>query len=201
MRPILTERLVIRNWEEGDRGLFHRLNSDEQVMEFFPFRRDRVQSDQLFDRLRQDIDDRGFGFAALELKQTGECIGFAGLHPADVSSLPPGTIEIGWRTIPEHWGNGYVTEAANAWLDYGFEALGLTEIVSFAVWNNKRSIAVMERIGMTADPSRDFDHPAVPNSHPHLKRHVLYRISDEKWRQRRASAEARANPGSTPSAE
>jgi hypothetical protein len=34
----------------------------------------------------------------------------------------------------------------------------------------------MERIGMTHDPSRDFDHPNVPPDWP-LKRHVFYAIA------------------------
>ena len=48
--------------------------------------------------------------------------------------LPAGTIEIGWRLAPEFWGQGYVTEAADALAaPSAFETLGLDEIVSFAV--------------------------------------------------------------------
>ncbi|TIW64748.1 MAG: GNAT family N-acetyltransferase, partial [Mesorhizobium sp.] len=45
MKPMRTERLILRNWEDRDRELFHRINFDEQVMEFFPFRRDRAETD------------------------------------------------------------------------------------------------------------------------------------------------------------
>lgn len=186
MTPIATERLIIRNWTDADRELFHRINSDSQVMEFFPFRRDRDESDGVLDRLRSGVTERGFGFCALEVRDNGTCIGFAGLHETTgVPSLPAGTVEIGWRLVPEAWGKGYVTEAARAWLDFGFETLGLEEIVSFAVWNNARSVAVMKRIGMTATPERDFDHPSVPGTHPHLKRHVLYRIARTEWQDRK----------------
>ena len=113
MTPIRTERLILRNWEERDRELFHRINSDERVMEFFPFRRDRAQSDDLMDRLRAGIAERGYGFSAVEIAATGECIGFVGLHPAEFEPVvPAGSIEIGWRLAPEYWGFGYVTEAA-----------------------------------------------------------------------------------------
>lgn len=183
MTPIFTtERLVMRNWKERDRELFHRINSDERVMEFFPFRRDRAESDALLDRLRAGIEERGFGFSAVELKGTGQCIGFVGLN--EVSGLPgisAGTVEIGWRLAPEFWGKGYVAEAAQAWLAFGFEKLGLSEIVAFAVWSNARSIAVMKRIGMQATPGRDFDHPAAPDTHPHLKRHAFYSITRAEW--------------------
>jgi len=80
--------------------------------------------------------------------------------------------------LPEHWHKGFATEAAHALLSYGFDILKLDEIVSFAVQNNLPSIAVMQRIGMTAEPERNFDHPRVPDSMPHLKRHVFFRITN-----------------------
>ena len=64
------------------------------------------------------------------------------------------------------------------------EQRNLAEIVSFAVADNVRSTAVMKRIGMRPDPARDFDHPGVPDSHPQLRRHVLYAITADEWRRR-----------------
>lgn len=172
-----TERLRLRNWREADRDLFFEINSDPDVMRFFPFRRDRNDADALFNRNRQAIADTGYGFFALALRETDEPIGFCGLAVADLAPLlPVGTIEIGWRLARRHWSKGYVAEGAGALLAYGFEARGLKQIVSFAVADNTRSIAVMERIGLIRDIDGDFDHPRVPDTHPHLKRHVLYRI-------------------------
>jgi RimJ/RimL family protein N-acetyltransferase len=189
MKPMRTERLILRNWEDRDRELFHRINSDERVMEFFPFRRDRAAADAKMDELRAIIDRDGYGFAAAEIAASGQCIGFVGITGTDhLPFLPAGTIEIGWRLAPEFWGKGYVTEAAEAWLAYGFEKLGLGEIVSFAVANNHRSTAVMQRLGMTADPSADFDYPDTPDSHPALKRHVFYRLTSKDWRARKRAA-------------
>ncbi|MBB4094199.1 GNAT family N-acetyltransferase [Ochrobactrum pecoris] len=172
-----TARLVIRNWEDRDRDLFHVINSDEEVMRFFPFRRDRSQSDELFDSVQKMISETGLGFYALEEKEGGQCIGFAGLSRTDLEPhLPDGTVEIGWRLATPFWGKGYVTEAGKAIVEYAFGTLGLTEVVSFAVQNNDRSTAVMQRIGMTRDTASDFDHPRVPDETPHLKRHAVYRI-------------------------
>jgi RimJ/RimL family protein N-acetyltransferase len=188
MKPIRTTRLLLRGWEERDRELFHRINSDPVVMEFFPFRRDRAQADAKMDELQAVIAHDGFGFAAVEVAATGQCAGFAGLsRPNDLPMFPDGTIEIGWRLAPEFWGKGYATEAAEAWLAFGFETLGLDEIVSFAVALNHRSTAVMERIGMRRDISADFDHPAIGGDHAHLRRHVVYRLSRADWRARRAT--------------
>lgn len=172
-----TERLRIRNWQDPDRDLFFEINSDPEVMTFFPFRRDRADADALFDRNRQAIADTGYGFFALALQETDESIGFCGLAIPDLAPiLPIGTVEIGWRLARRYWSKGYVTEAASALLAFAFETRGLEEIVSFAVADNDRSIAVMERIGLTRDIDGDFEHPRVPDTHPHLKRHVLYRL-------------------------
>lgn len=182
MTPISTQRLILRNWRDGDRALFHQINSDERVMEFFPFRRSRAEADAKLDEFRAEIDRDGFGWTAVEVVDSGECIGFVGLHGAEHKPGPSsGAIEIGWRLAPQYWGKGYVTEAARAWLDFGFETLGLNEIVSFAVHDNTRSSAVMERIGMRRDPARDFDHADVPESHPHLKPHVFYSLARRDW--------------------
>ncbi|RUZ98805.1 N-acetyltransferase, partial [Mesorhizobium sp. M7A.F.Ca.US.002.01.1.1] len=70
MKPMRTERLILRNWEDRDRDLFHRINSDDRVMEFFPFRRDRAQADAKMDELRAWTTNDGYGFAAAEITAT-----------------------------------------------------------------------------------------------------------------------------------
>lgn len=186
MNPLLTERLVIRNWEDRDADLFHLINSDEQVMEFYPFRRTRSESDAQLAALREDIEHVGFGLLALELRNGGDCIGYCGIKYANVAPhLPDETVEIGWRLAPQFWGSGYVTEAAERVLAFGFDDCGLPEIVAYAVPANHRSTAVMDRLGMRRDEAGDFDHPRVPDTHPHLRRHVLYRLPAAAWRQKR----------------
>jgi RimJ/RimL family protein N-acetyltransferase len=177
-----TERLRIRNWLESDRPLFAEINADPKVMEFFPRRRPRDESDALMDEVRTRIRETGLGFFALALKDTDEPIGFLGLARTDlVPFLPDGTVEIGWRLAVRFWRQGFVTEAAKAMLRHGFKKHGLAEIVSFAVENNARSTAVMKRIGLRHDPARDFAHPRVPDTAPHLKHHVVYAISRREW--------------------
>ena len=74
---------------------------------------------------------------------------------------------------PRSLGNGYATEAARIAVAFGFDNGRLDEIVSFTVPANARSIAVMERLGMTY--AGEFSHPRLPAGHP-LSRHVLYRL-------------------------
>lgn len=67
----------------------------------------------------------------------------------------------------------YATEAALAALKYGFDSMGLPEIVAVTMARNLRSRAVMRRIGMTSDPAEDFDDPDVDEGP--LRRLVVYR--------------------------
>lgn len=179
---IETPRLLLRNWQENDRAFFHEINSDPVVMEFFPALRSREESDALMDRVVTMINDDCFGFYALQDKNTGDTVGFTGLMRTDLEPfMPKGVLEIGWRLAQRYWGKGYVTEAALASLAYAFDERAEDEVVSFAVHNNHRSISVMQRIGMVSNPQRAFDHPKVPDTHPQLKRHVLYTINKQQW--------------------
>jgi RimJ/RimL family protein N-acetyltransferase len=180
-RPVLeTERLLLRRWREEDRGGFAALNADPLVMEHFPAPLTRARSDLLLDMFDRDFEATGFGIWAVEELCSGELVGFAGL--ARVSFLAHFTpaVEVGWRLVPRAWGRGYATEAATAALAFGFETIGLDAVVSFAATTNRRSIAVMERLGMTHDPAEDFNHPQISSRHP-LCRHVLYRASAARW--------------------
>ena len=85
-------------------------------------------------------------------------------------------MEVGWRLAAAHWGRGYAPEGARAALRFGFENLGLDDVVSFTSVGNAKSRRVMTKIGMTHRPDEDFDHPRLLKTSP-LLRHVLYRIT------------------------
>jgi RimJ/RimL family protein N-acetyltransferase len=173
-----TERLTLRNWRHDDRNLFYEINRDPKVMEFFPMRRSHAECDALMERLQTMILETGYGFFALADRYSDEPMGFCGIAKVSLPDvLPDEAVEIGWRLATRFWGNGYVTEAAAALLDFGFAERGLDEIYAFAVKDNSRSIAVMERLGMQKLAGREFEHPTVPDSHPQLKTHVLYRAA------------------------
>lgn len=170
-----TARLVLRRWRPEDREPFADLNADPRVCEFLPKTLTREESDAAIARMEAHFDKHGFGLWAVELNESGQFAGFVGLTWPRFEGPMATRIEIGWRLAHEHWGKGYASEGARAALAYGFETLGLEEVVSFAVPTNARSIRVMEKLGMKRDLEGDFDHPLVPEGHP-LRRHVLYRI-------------------------
>jgi RimJ/RimL family protein N-acetyltransferase len=175
-----TERLVLRDWRPEDLEPFARLNADPEVTEFLPRALDRGESDALAHRIVLHWTEDGVGQWAVERRAGGAFLGFTGLSiPGFEAPFMP-AIEVGWRLAREAWGHGFATEAARAALAFGFVDRGLAEIVSFTVPENRRSRAVMERLGMTYDPADDFDHPNLPAGH-RLRRHVLYRLSRESW--------------------
>ncbi|MBP8297464.1 MAG: GNAT family N-acetyltransferase [Burkholderiales bacterium] len=174
-----TPRLRLRQWREADREPFAALNADPAVMEFFPALQLRETSDASIDAWQSRFTTQGWSNWAIELRATGEFLGFTGLSvPRRVLPCSP-CVEVGWRLAREHWGRGYATEAARAALHAGFTQLQLPEIVSFTAVGNLRSRAVMERIGMR-NANQDFEHPGVPEGHV-LRRHCLYRIRAEEW--------------------
>ncbi|GAA0584122.1 GNAT family N-acetyltransferase [Halomonas salifodinae] len=182
-----TPRLRLRQWREGDLAPFAALNADPEVMAHFPAPLSRAESDALAGRIRGLITERGWGLWAVEIKQ-GESlqaslptsfIGFVGLHiPRDDLPFAP-CVEIGWRLARPSWGHGYAREAAEAALAVAFDSLGLDEVVSFTSLDNRRSRAVMARLGMHHDAT--FEHPALPPGHP-LRPHCLYRLGAADWR-------------------
>jgi len=167
-----SERLILRQWEDKDYSPFATINTDPEVMQYTPIILSTEESNQFADRLRDIIQSQGWGLWALELKDTGEFIGYAGLHDID-SQLPfaPG-IEIGWRLSKEHWGHGYATEAAKEVLRFAFISLQLEKVYSFTSKLNVKSISVMEKIGME-NTGANFNHPYIPENHK-LAEHVLF---------------------------
>jgi RimJ/RimL family protein N-acetyltransferase len=176
----LTKRLILRHWRDSDRELFARLNADPRVMEFMPRILSKEESDALAERIEAHFRQHGFGLYAVELRQIGEFIGFIGLNVPSFAARFTPCVEIGWRLAANHWERGLATEGARAILRYGFEVLGLNEVVSFTAPANVRSRRVMEKLGMRHDPRDDFDHPRLPENHP-LRPHVLYRLRRSDW--------------------
>lgn len=177
-----TDRLLLRRWREQDREPFAALNGDPRVMEFFPSVLEPSDSDALADRIERNIAERGWGLWAAELEDSRQFIGFIGLEvPTPALPYSP-CVEVGWRLAYRFWGKGLATEGARAALKTGFESLGLAEIFSFTSTLNSRSRAVMERLGMVAEPGT-FEHPGVPVG-SRLREHLAYRLTRGEWSSR-----------------
>jgi RimJ/RimL family protein N-acetyltransferase len=175
---VLTPRLLMRRWRASDRAPFAALNADPEVMRYFPAALDRAESDRTIDRFEQRFDRQGVGLWALEVRASGEFIGFTGLNPMPAGVPGEGGQEVGWRLARSAWHRGYATEAATAALEVGFSGLGLPEIWSLTAVVNHPSEAVMKRLGMVRYAA--CDHPRVAEGHV-LRPHVVYRIGRGRW--------------------
>lgn len=185
---MLTDRLELRQWRESDLAPFAAMNADPVVMEHFPAPLDGAASEAMVDRARERIEQYGWGLYAVQIRDTGEFIGFTGLGVPRFEARFTPCVEVGWRLVRQAWGHGCASEAARAALWVGFESVGLDEIVSFTTTTNLRSQATMRRIGMTHNTTDDFDHPMIQEGH-RLRRHVLYRKSRASWQADQASGQ------------
>ncbi len=176
-----TERLRIRDWQQSDYEPYAKLCSDSDVMRYFPHTLTKQQSDDQLDLMRRLIAERGWGFWAVELKATGQLIGFVGLHYQDENSGIPNApfVEIGWRLAAEFWGIGYAPEAADKVLEFAFNHLKRSEVYAFTALPNQPSQRVMQKLGME-NTGQDFNHPKLEADHP-LERHCLYCITRQQW--------------------
>jgi RimJ/RimL family protein N-acetyltransferase len=173
-----TERLLLRSFREADLPHFAALHTDGEVMQFIggaPL--DRAVTDGIAAAAQHGFDTKGIGMIAVERRSDGAFVGMCGV------SIEPWfpDLEVGWRLARQYWGEGYASEAAAAWLGYGFETLGAPRILAVADAPNRRSIAVMERIGMS------FDHSANLADENGTFAAVIYSLTAERWRERRTA--------------
>lgn len=176
--PVLeTPRLLLRRWRDADREPFAALNADPRVMEHFPAVLTRAESDALVDRLEAGFERHGSGLWAVERKADGAFLGFTGLSRPTFVPFLVGTVEIGWRYAASAWHQGFATEAARRVVEHAFSPDGadLDELVSMTARRNLPSQAVMRRLGMTHEPTDDFEHPSLPVGH-RLRPHVVHRL-------------------------
>jgi [ribosomal protein S5]-alanine N-acetyltransferase len=148
MKVILeTDRLLLREFVEDDAESFFKLNTYPEVVRFVPDKPllNVEQARQtLIDHPIADYRRYGFGRGACILKSTGEQIGFAGLKYLDEL----GEVDLAYRLLPAHWGQGLATEVALASVRYGFAALGLKRIIGLVVPKNIASLRVLEKTGL-----------------------------------------------------
>lgn len=143
---LTTERLTLRTFRRGDLDAYFELNSHPDVYRWLggePL--PRAWSDEIAEWANECVETQGYGLVAVERTADGTFLGMTGLHHQESF---PDDVEVAWRLHPDHWGHGYATEAARAWVDHGFSACSLPRVISTTDHDNLRSQAVMRRIGL-----------------------------------------------------
>ncbi len=178
---LTTPRLTLRTFRGDDLPRYAAMNADPAVARWLGGPIGRSHSDSIAEWAQEHYEREGIGLLAVERTEGGEFLGMCGLHH---QSSYPDDVEVAWRLAHEHWGNGYATEAATAWLDHGFGALRFPRIISITDRTNLRSLAVMRRLGM------NFDHEARVEDEGEVFDAVIYSITAEDWRERRGDTSA-----------
>src|ERR1700746_3000981 len=111
MQPLNTPRLTLRPWRATDLEPFAALNADPRVMEFMPAPLTRDESDAFAARTAGAPEDRRFGLWAVELRPTGEFLGYVGLNVPSFQAHFTPCVEIGWRLAAPRWGRGFAPPA------------------------------------------------------------------------------------------
>jgi ribosomal-protein-alanine N-acetyltransferase len=150
----VTRRLEHRAFTLEDSEAFFALNSHPEVM--------RLTGEPPLEHLDDaraaiasypDFDQVGYGRWACVLKDSQTVIGFCGLK-----HLPEfDEVDVGYRFLPQYWGQGFATEACSASVAFGFDVLKLQRIVGFVLPDNSASIRVLEKVGMLRDGEVIYD--------------------------------------------
>ncbi|MBC9718616.1 GNAT family N-acetyltransferase [Streptomyces sp. TRM66268-LWL] len=144
--PLPADRLRVPT--EEDAYVWHRVFDDPEVMEFHGGKSAEVSVyEELTARQRRHDAELGFCLWTI-LDEDGAVAGFTGAQPWPRPQWGPvGAIEIGWRLGRDAWGKGLATGAALTTLER-VRAAGVPEVVAMVATDNRRSVAVCERLGM-----------------------------------------------------
>lgn len=153
-QPILTERLILRPHREDDLDDLVLYTSDPEVVRFVPWQvSDREATREALARKivrGQPSDDEAWLVLAVELADTGRVIGEV-LLKRDPDDHRLG--EVGYAVARDMWGRGFIPEAAEALITWGFDALGMHRISAICDVRNDASWRVMEKLGMRREAS------------------------------------------------
>ncbi|MEJ8757682.1 GNAT family protein [Pontibacter sp. H259] len=142
-----TERLQLRPVQASDVDFILKGLSDTRVTQYYAVHFDTLEAVQeqmtFYDNLQQTCTGIWWVFSLIgETELIGAC-GFSGIEQEHRKG------EIGFWLLPEHWGKGYIPEAAKAITNYGFSALNLHRIEAIVEGGNKQSEKVLQKLGYT----------------------------------------------------
>lgn len=145
-----TARLMFRPLVTSDDVHLFELDSNPEVHTYLGNNpvTDIQQVRDVITNIQAQYQEFGTGRMATLLKATGEFIGWAGLKRERNVNGCDVFYDLGYRFMPQYWGKGYASEAADFFVKYGFEVLKLATINAYADVDNEASRRVLEKAGL-----------------------------------------------------
>lgn len=155
-KRISRQMFELRQWSEALREPFADMQNDPEVMADLGGPFSRAESSKKFDRYCDAWKSDGISRWAV-VDTTENFLGYAGVMRVEGLDHPLGShYEIGWRFRREIWGMGIATRSAKQALEHAWTVLTVDEILSYTASDNHRSQAVMDRLQLKRDFTRDF---------------------------------------------
>jgi [ribosomal protein S5]-alanine N-acetyltransferase len=170
--PIITTRLELRPFKETDTDGIAQLLADREATRFIGDVKTREAAAESVRAMRDAHATRGWGTLAVFLRGEHDCVGYCGVRPLPHTA----ELEVAFALRRQRWNMGYATEAASASIDAAFEHLGVPSIVATVYPDNKASLRVLAKLGMTLE-TEVFGHWPMTTA-------LLFRITRGKWQSR-----------------
>ena len=147
---IETQRLLFRELTPSDAEVMFELDSDPAVVLYTG---DKPlthidQARQRIDSVIQQYEEFGVGRLVAVLKETNEFIGWAGLKYIKELNSRRDNFDLGYRLLKRHWGKGYGTESAKAFIRYGFDVMKLLRISAYIDVDHVVSARILDKCGL-----------------------------------------------------
>ena len=143
MSNIETNRLVLRLWSEGDFDKFAEYYANENSAKYVGGKKNIDEAWRHFALLIGHWQLKGFGYWAVDEKNTGNFVGCVGLWQS--AGWPE--LELGYWLLNEYQGKGYAYEAALKSKEYARDVLSAISLVSYIDPSNSPSIKLAEKMG------------------------------------------------------
>lgn len=158
-----TERLILRPLELSDVDAFFAMNDNSNVSKYLRIPlKTKAETEAYIQKIINEYEKNGIGRFAVVLKDNNQLIGFSGLkfRPTEENGYS-NIYDLGYRFAEEYWRKGFATEAALAWLNYGFDVMEIPVIHACAVTDNIGSNTVLQKLGF------QFTNQYSANNEPH----------------------------------
>jgi [ribosomal protein S5]-alanine N-acetyltransferase len=146
-----TERLILRSITEQDVSSLFLLDSEEAVFRYVPGQALQQPEETLaiIRNIRGQYERNNTGRLAVELKSSGEVIGWCGIKFVDDQHTNNRTnyYDLGYRFRTAFWGMGYASEAATPCIGFAFEQLQIPELHATVMQENYASANVLLKKG------------------------------------------------------